>query len=183
MEKLASKGLLIEDRDAAAETVAWKFDRDLRLVLLDPDTTSIDRLSKYDAWLVDYLHRLESAKSEAFVRWFRHKYDGRSPSWSAIEIFEFGQTARLVDGPRRKIAATFGLRGAEVFGSVIAALNALRNYSAHYSRLWNRTPINIASRPRVGVIPDFAHLQKLDDTARAKFYVPIAFVGLDALQE
>ena len=147
-----------------------------------PPTTQLDRLSAYDDWLMKYLERVESAKNEAFVKWFAHKYDSRLPIWVAIEIFEFGQTARLVRGMplsvRRSIAADFGfIETQKDFQSWVAALNGLRNVCAHHSRLWNRSLIAVGSRPKAGAIPELDHLRSLDDVARVKIYAPIAMLA------
>lgn len=145
-----------------------------------PATTTPERLSSYDKWLMKYFERVESAKNEAFVQWFAHKYDGRLPIWTAIEILEFGQTSRLIQGlplgQRREIAQSFGLATQKEFGNWIASLNGIRNICAHHSRLWNRTLVITAARPKRGQIPELDHLRELDDVARVKIYGPIAIL-------
>ncbi len=146
-----------------------------------PATTSSDRMSQYDRWLVKYLERVESAKNEAFVQWFEHKYDGRLPIWTAIEILEFGQTSRLIKGlpiaQRRQIASDFGVSSPRDFGSWVAALNGVRNVCAHHSRLWNRSLTATPARPNESQIPELGHLRSLDDVARVKVYGPIAILA------
>lgn len=196
----------------------WKFDRQLRMVLLDgleqfeialrtalaysagkldpfvhyrpdllaPQFTQVatgkdgEPRSRYDEWMDKYLERVESSKNEAFVKWFVHKYDGRLPIWTAIEVMEFGQTARLIQGlptgQRREISAAFGLSTPRDFGSWIASLNGVRNICAHHSRLWNRTLVTTPGRPKEGQVPDLDHLHELDDVARVKIYAPVAIL-------
>lgn len=143
-----------------------------------PASTDPECLSSYDKWMVKYLERLESSKNEAFVKWFAHKYDDRLPIWVAVELFEFGQTSRLIQGlplgQRRLIAEDFGFHTQKNFGSWIASLNGIRNFCAHHSRLWNRSLVTIAARPKSGEIPDLDHLRDFDDVARVKIYAPIA---------
>lgn len=146
-----------------------------------PATTEPDRLSSYDKWLVKYLERVESSKNEAFVKWFAHKYDGRLPIWAAVELFEFGQTSRLIQGlplgQRRLIAEDFGFLTQKDFGSWIASLNGIRNFCAHHSRLWNRSLVTTAARPKSGEIPELDHLRNLDEVARVKIYAPVAVLA------
>lgn len=137
--------------------------------------------SAYDKWMMKYLERLENSKNEAFVKWFAHKYDDRLPIWVAVEIFEFGQTSRLIQGlplgQRRQIAEDFGFLTQKDFGSWIASLNGIRNFCAHHSRLWNRSLVTIAARPKSGEIPELDHLRDLDDVSRVKIYAPIAVLA------
>jgi abortive infection bacteriophage resistance protein len=143
-----------------------------------PISEGLEYPSAYDRWMVKYLERLESSKNEAFVKWFAHKYDDRLPIWVAVEIFEFGQTSRLIQGlplgQRRQIAEDFGFLTQKDFGSWIASLNGIRNFCAHHSRLWNRSLVTIAARPKSGDIPELDHLRGLDDVSRVKIYAPIA---------
>jgi len=189
----------------------WRFDRGLRLLLLDgleqfemslrtslayragmidpfihhrPELLAqafVDGSpSPYDEWLEKYEKRLRESKNEAFVKWFEHKYESRLPIWTAIEILEVGQAVRLIHGLptdlRRQIAGDFGLARPRAFESWINSLNGVRNFCAHHARLWNRTLITIASRPREGEIPRLDHLADLDGVARVKVYAPIAFL-------
>ncbi len=142
-----------------------------------PTSEGLEYPSAYDKWMVKYLERLESSKNEAFVKWFAHKYDDRLPIWVAVEIFEFGQTSRLIQGlplgQRRQIAEDFGFFTQKDFGSWIASLNGIRNFCAHHSRLWNRSLVTIAARPKSGEIPELDHLRDLDDVSRVKIYAPM----------
>ena len=146
-----------------------------------PATTEPQRLSSYDKWLVKYLERVGSPKNEAFVKWFAHKYDGRLPIWAAVELLEFGQTSRLIQGlplgQRRQIAEDFGFLTQKDFGSWIASLNGIRNFCAHHSRLWNRSLVTTAARPKNGEIPELDHLRDLDEVARVKIYAPVAVLA------
>ncbi len=144
-------------------------------------TTGSQRQSSYDRWLMGYLARVDSSKNEAFVKWFDHKHDGQLPIWVAIELFEFGQTSRLIQGlplgTRRKISEDFGFDTQKNFGSWIASLNGIRNFCAHHSRLWNRSLTAAAARPKNGAIPDLDHLRNLDEVSRVKIYAPVAVLA------
>jgi abortive infection bacteriophage resistance protein len=145
-----------------------------------PPTTSRERLSKYDEWLIGLYDRQASAANEAFVAWFAYKYNSKLPLWVAVEILEMGQLSYLYQGSPRgdrdKIAGTFGLRSSKQFKSWIASLNGIRNTSAHHSRLWNRTLINQASRPKRGEVAMLDHLQDLSDGQRKKLYPTLAIL-------
>ncbi len=136
--------------------------------------------SKYDEGFEKYLERVDRAQNESFVKWFAHKYDGRLPIWTAIEIFEFGQTSRLIQGlpigQRRRLIESLGLATQREFLNWIATLNGVRNVCAHHSRLWNRTLVTSASRPRAGAVPLLDHLTDLDEIARVKIYSPVAIL-------
>jgi abortive infection bacteriophage resistance protein len=56
-------------------------------------------------------------------------------------------------------------------------MNGVRNFSAHHSRLWNRTLIAQASRPAAGTIADLDHLQSLDAAQRTKIYPTLAILS------
>ncbi|WP_181027135.1 Abi family protein [Rathayibacter sp. AY1E9] len=195
----------------------WKFDRDLRLVLLDgletfetalraslaywagaqdpfihlrpdllsetftetpPDVDGVPQASSYSEWLDKYDERLEGAKSEVFIRWFFHRYEGKLPIWTAVEILELGQLVRLLRAlpisVRRNVARDFGVDTPKMFISWASALNGLRNYCAHHARLWNRGLVNSPARPKRGQIEHLDHLQQLDQVAARKIYSPLA---------
>jgi len=145
-----------------------------------PDTSSQDRHSKYDKWLIEYCGRLESANGESFVKWFGKKYEGKLPIWAAVEVLQMGQLAGLYRGlelgDRDAVASDFGMT-AKVFRSAIAAFNSIRNISAHHSRLWNRTLVVSPGRPKVGVAPVLDHLHDLTDWQIKRLYVPVAELG------
>lgn len=145
-----------------------------------PPTTSSERLSKHDKWLQDYYERQSRAEKEAFVSWFAFKYEAKLPIWVAIEILEFGQTSFLFQGlklgDRDAVARTFGVDRSKQFMSWIASFNDMRNFSAHHSRLWNRTLVKQASRPVAGSIEELDHLRLLDDGNAAKLYPSLAML-------
>lgn len=134
--------------------------------------------SPHDEWLVRYLERVRRSGDEAFVKWFHHQYDGRLPIWVAIELLEFGQTSRLLQGlplaQRRMIASDFGVDEPRMFSTWVASFNGLRNVAAHHSRLWNRSLTSVARRPKQGQIELLDHLSDLDEVARVKVYAPLA---------
>jgi abortive infection bacteriophage resistance protein len=79
-------------------------------------------------------------------------------------------------GQRRLIAEQFGIATPKDFASWIAALNGVRNFCAHHARLWNRTLVTSAARPKEGEIPPLDHLRHLDDVARVKIYAPVSIL-------
>ncbi|MCU1637062.1 MAG: hypothetical protein JWQ68_2301 [Cryobacterium sp.] len=136
--------------------------------------------SNYEEWRTKYDERVDQAQGESFVRWFAYKYDSRLPIWAAVEVFELGQLGRLYRGlqleHKRQISGDFGYPTQKDFGSWIAALNGIRNVAAHHSRLWNRTLVSSASRPKAGQIERLDHLRALPDNTLRKIYAPIAFL-------
>ncbi len=63
------------------------------------------------------------------------------PVWLAIEVMSFGSILTFYRGAetaiRRTVADRFGVHHS-VFESWLLALNVVRNFCAHHSRLWNR---------------------------------------------
>lgn len=142
-----------------------------------PDTSNPHRMSRYDRWLMDYLHRVGAASGEAFVKWFEEKYEAKLPIWAAVEVLQMGQLATLYKGlelgDRSSIADDFGLTP-KVFGSAISAFNGIRNICAHHSRLWNRTLVISPGRPKLGVAPVLDHLHQLNGWQLKRLYTPLA---------
>lgn len=145
-----------------------------------PPIESRDRMSKHDYWLVGYYERQAAASDEAFVSWFDYRYNGKLPVWVAVEILQWGQLSQLFSGlvlaDREVVARRFGVASSKQFKSWIASMNDVRNYCAHHARLWNRSLVKQASRPKRGTVPKLDHLQDLDKTQLARVYPTIAIL-------
>jgi abortive infection bacteriophage resistance protein len=146
-----------------------------------PPVESRDRMSKYDKWLVGYYERQASASDEAFMSWFDFRYGGKLPIWVAIEILQWGQISQLYSGlqlgDRDAVAKSFGVNSSKQFKSWIASMNDVRNFCAHHARLWNRSLVKQASRPKRGVVPKLDHLQDLDETQSARLYPTVGILA------
>jgi abortive infection bacteriophage resistance protein len=101
---------------------------------------SQDKRSKFLTMLADDLRH----SKEVFVDHFRHQYGSDHtymPVWVATEIMTFGHVLTMYQGApdpiRRAIAKPLGIHD-RVLGSWLLALNTIRNFCAHHSRLWNR---------------------------------------------
>lgn len=79
---------------------------------------------------------------EDFVKHHVDHYDGQLPIWAAVEVMDWGQLSHLFGmAPRpaqERIADRCQLTQPQL-GSWLKTLNVLRNFSAHQSRLFNRT--------------------------------------------
>ena len=94
---------------------------------------------------------------------------------------EFGNLSRFLRGLplalRRQISEDFGLDTQKDFQSWVATFNGLRNHAAHHSRIWNRTLVTTAARPKENAIPELAHLKTLDQIAAKKIYAPVSILA------
>lgn len=85
-----------------------------------------------------------SKNKEMFVEHFFEKYNEHQnlPVWMLIEIISFGSVLNFYKGIeptlKRKIADRYKIPY-KVLTSWLTAINGVRNFCAHHSRLWNRT--------------------------------------------
>ena len=145
----------------------YRFDRELRLLLLD----AIERLevSVRSVWAYTLAHRYGShahlnnelfsgkrfqenlsrlktevgRSDEKFIRHFQQKYEEELPPiWSVCEVMSLGLLSRWYKtlkqkSARREISKIYDLDD-ELFGSWLHHISIVRNICAHHSRLWNR---------------------------------------------
>ena len=137
--------------------------------IIDPKTG----LSDHQRWLSRLDHTFDRSKDE-FVKHFKRKYGTEIPPiWIAIESWDFGMLSVFLGGMRNadqtELAAKHGLARPELLTSWVRNLNHIRNLCAHHSRLWNRSPADQISPPRLGENHLLDHLAK-DPQALTRLY-------------
>lgn len=120
--------------------------------------SDIEPSQTYTTWLKRYQKELALSR-EDFVAHHKLKYGGQMPIWAAVEVMDWGNLAYLYQlapiDVRDKIAARTGLNAAQL-GSWLKSLNILRNYSAHYARMFNRVYALKPRLPRGNAHPELA---------------------------
>jgi abortive infection bacteriophage resistance protein len=109
----------------------------------DPNALPNLRQDRRDKFLAKLAEDVEHSK-EVFVEHFLRRYGSEHaymPVWAATEIMTFGHVLTMYQGApdsiKRPIAKLLGIHD-RVLGSWLLALNTVRNFCAHHSRLWNR---------------------------------------------
>lgn len=88
-------------------------------------------------------HLIDCNEDRAFVKHYNSKYNGRFPLWVMTELFSFGTLAffyKDMHSVDKKTVANeyYGCSSSEM-DNWIFCLNELRNYCAHYNRLYGNT--------------------------------------------
>ncbi|MDC7111725.1 Abi family protein [Corynebacterium pseudodiphtheriticum] len=94
----------------------------------------------HDIWLQKYRTAIQQSR-EDFVEHHKTHYGEVLPVWVAVEVLDWGMLSHLYrfspNKPRDNVAQTCGMTAPQL-ESWLKALNILRNYSAHHSRLFTR---------------------------------------------
>jgi abortive infection bacteriophage resistance protein len=136
---------------------------------INPSTGQPD----YTKWL-DRLDETFGRSKEEFVKHFKTKYRREKPPiWIAIELWDFGMLSVFLSGMKNadqtQLAARYALPRADLLTSWCRNINNVRNICAHHSRLWNRSPADQISPPKLGEISKLDHLCA-DTTAQTRVY-------------
>jgi len=124
------------------------------------------------------LDQLFDRSKDEFVKHFKLKYVGEQPPiWIAIELWDFGMLSVFLSGMKiadqEALAAKYSLPRPALLTSWARNINNVRNMCAHHSRLWNRSPADQASHPKLGEVPLLDHLAG-DLLARSRIYAVAA---------
>lgn len=107
---------------------------------------SFDRSHNHQSFISRIKHLIESNEEQAFVKHYNSKYNGKFPLWVVTELFSFGTLAfffKDMHSADKKMLANeyYGCSPSEL-DNWIFCLNELRNYCAHYNRLYaNSFPV------------------------------------------
>jgi abortive infection bacteriophage resistance protein len=130
----------------------------------------------------EFVRRMDDSfvrSSEEFAKRFVAKYTGPIPIWIAVEVWDFGMLAALVNGLKRpalqRVATACGLEKAQTLPSWVQSLNYVRNVCAHHNRLWNR-PMVI--QPSFRNEPRFAYLTEGNQKSTRVYGVAIVIQAL-----
>jgi abortive infection bacteriophage resistance protein len=135
--------------------------------------------TEYAKWL-SRLDETFGRSKEEFVKHFKTKYRGEKPPiWIAIELWDFGMLSVFLSGMKvadqSQLALRYGLPRADLLTSWCRNINNVRNICAHHSRLWNRSPADQISPPKLGEITELDHLCA-DTSAQTRVYGTAAVI-------
>lgn len=111
---------------------------------LNPST--FDRPHNHQSFISRIKFLIESNEEREFVKHYNTKYDGKFPLWVVMELFSFGTLAffykDMQNADKKALANDFFKCSASEMDNWIFCLNELRNYCAHYNRLYgNHFPV------------------------------------------
>lgn len=103
---------------------------------------------KHEKFLDEIKSDIAHNRNQPSVKHHQDKYDGNFPIWVIIELFTIGQLSffytDMIRADKKAIARNLYHTTDSNLESWLKCLTELRNYCAHYSRLYNS---NFASRP------------------------------------
>lgn len=108
---------------------------------LNPNT--FDYKHNHTNFMSKIKHLIDVNEDREFVKHYNTKYKGAFPLWVVMELFSFGTLAffykDMQASDKRELAEEFfGCSGSDL-DNWIFCLNDLRNYCAHYNRLYANT--------------------------------------------
>lgn len=105
----------------------------------------------HDNFLEHIEREKEHNKQQPFVKHHIEKYSGRFPIWVIIELFSMGELslfyADMKRADRKSIAKSFSAPSDKHMISWLKSLTILRNFCAHYSRLYDAALPGIPRTP------------------------------------
>lgn len=118
--------------------------------------SSFGRSHNHQNFVARINHLIESNEEREFVKHYEKRHSGKFPLWVAMELFSFGTLAfffKDMHNVDKKTLANdfFGCSPSEM-DNWIFCLNELRNYCAHYNRLYGNT-LPVQPRTPRGVEP------------------------------
>ncbi len=111
---------------------------------LNPNT--FDRSHNHQSFISRVNHLIDCGEERAFVRHYNSKYGGKFPLWVVMELFSFGTLAfffkDMHTADKKTLANEYYGCSPSEMDNWIFCLNELRNYCAHYNRLYgNHFPV------------------------------------------
>lgn len=97
-------------------------------------------------------HLIESSADRDFVKHYNAKYGGKFPLWVMMELFSFGTLAfffkDMQNVDKKALANGYYRCSPSEMDNWVFCLNELRNYCAHYNRLYGSTFPVMPKTPR-----------------------------------
>lgn len=125
-----------------------------------------DARSNFEVWFQKFSAAVAKSR-EDFVTHHRISYGGKLPIWAAVEVMDWGMLSHLYrlspTTARDSIAKQLELTAPQL-ESWLRTLNALRNYTAHNARIFNRA---FALTPKMSTNTDLKILN--EETNRRLF--------------
>lgn len=108
--------------------------------------SSFDRSHNHQGFVARINHLIESSEDREFVKHYKKQHDGKFPLWVVMELFSFGTLAffykDMQSSDKKALANGFFGCSPSDMDNWIFCLNELRNYCAHYNRLYgNHFPV------------------------------------------
>lgn len=108
--------------------------------------SSFDRSHNHQGFIGRVNYLIECNEEREFVKHYNSKYNGKFPLWVVMELFSFGTLAfffkDMQNADKKTLANDFYGCSASELDNWIFCMNELRNYCAHYNRLYgNRFPV------------------------------------------
>lgn len=108
--------------------------------------SSFDRSHNHQSFMGRVNHLIECNDEREFVKHYNSKYGGKFPLWVVMELFSFGTLAffykDMHSADKKVLANDYYNCSPSELDNWIFCMNELRNYCAHYNRLYgNRFPM------------------------------------------
>lgn len=107
------------------------------------NATNFDFRHNHNAFCGKIRHLVETNEDREFVKHYNNKYRGDFPLWVIMELFSFGTLAffykDMHNSDKKELADTFYRCSSSELDNWIFCMNELRNYCAHYNRLYGNT--------------------------------------------
>ncbi|MGN0649507.1 MAG: Abi family protein [Oscillospiraceae bacterium] len=108
---------------------------------LNPNT--FDYKHNHNTFMSKIRHLIDVNEDREFVKHYNTKYRGAFPLWVIMELFSFGTLAffykDMQSADKKELAEDFFGCSASDLDNWIFCMNDLRNYCAHYNRLYANT--------------------------------------------
>lgn len=108
--------------------------------------SAFDRSHNHQSFVSRINHMIESNSERQFVKHYKRQHDGKFPLWVVMELFSFGTLAfffkEMQNVDKKTLAGDFYGCSSSDMDNWIFCLNELRNYCAHYNRVYgSRFPV------------------------------------------
>lgn len=108
--------------------------------------SSFDRSHNHQGFVSRINYLIESNEEREFVKHYNRQHDGRFPLWVVMELFSFGTLAfffkDMHNADKKVLANDFFKCSPSDLDNWLFCLNELRNYCAHFNRLYgNHFPV------------------------------------------
>lgn len=108
---------------------------------LNPQT--FNRTHNHHNFIARLNHLIDANADRGFVEHYNLKHDGKFPLWVVMELFSFGTLAfffkDMHEQDKKKLANDYYKCSPNCLDNWIFCLNDLRNYCAHYNRLYGNS--------------------------------------------
>ncbi len=114
--------------------------------------SSFDFKHNHNSFMSKIKYLIEANEDREFVKHYNKKYSGAFPLWVVMELFSFGTLAffykDMQNADKKALAWDYYRCSPSEMDNWIFCLNELRNYCAHYNRLYGNTFPVVPKTPR-----------------------------------